>query len=43
MPRRAAAPAPARAAAKPAATAAGNEEFEDFPGALEDEDDDLPF
>jgi single-strand DNA-binding protein len=44
--RRAAAPAPARAAAannKPAATTAGNEDFEDFPGALEDEDDDLPF
>jgi single-strand DNA-binding protein len=43
-PRRAAAAAPARAAAKPAAaTTAGNEDFEDFPGALEDEDDDLPF
>ena len=46
-PRRSAAPAgaPARAAAnnKPAATTAGNEDFEDFPGALEDEDDDLPF
>jgi single-strand DNA-binding protein len=46
-PRRAAAPAaaPARANAKPAAaaTTSGNEEFEDFPGALEDEDDDLPF
>ena len=50
-PRRQAAPAPAasRAAAagngnaRPAATTAGNEEFEDFPGALEDEDDDLPF
>jgi single-strand DNA-binding protein len=50
-PRRApaAAPAPSRAAAagngnaRPAATAAGNEDFEDFPGALEDEDDDLPF
>ena len=45
-PRRASAPAPARAAAannKPAATTAGNEDFEDFPGALEDEDDDLPF
>ena len=44
--RRAAAPAPARAAAantKPAATTSGNEDFEDFPGALEDEDDDLPF
>ena len=45
-PRRAASPAPARAAAannKPAATTSGNEDFEDFPGALEDEDDDLPF
>ena len=45
-PRRAAAPAPPRAAAannKPAATTSGNEDFEDFPGALEDEDDDLPF
>ena len=45
--RRSAAPAgaPARAAAnnKPAATTAGNEDFEDFPGALEDVDDDLPF
>ena len=42
----AAAPA-ARAAtgggARPAGTPAGNEDFEDFPGALEDEDDDLPF
>jgi single-strand DNA-binding protein len=26
-----------------AAAAAGNDEFDDFPGALEDEDDDLPF
>ncbi|MES3032760.1 MAG: single-stranded DNA-binding protein [Gemmatimonadota bacterium] len=39
---------PARAAtpaAKPAASAAksGNDEFADFPGALEDEEDDLPF
>ena len=50
-PRRQAAPAPAasRAAAggngnaRPAGTTAGNEDFEDFPGALEDEDDDLPF
>jgi single-strand DNA-binding protein len=32
------APAPAKAAAKP-----GGEDFEDFPGALTDEDDDLPF
>jgi single-strand DNA-binding protein len=31
----------ARAAATPAA--AGGGDFEDFPGALEDEDDDLPF
>lgn len=32
-------------AAKPAASAAkaGGDEFADFPGALEDEDDDLPF
>jgi single-strand DNA-binding protein len=29
--------------AKASATAAGGEDFEDFPGALEDEDDDLPF
>ena len=51
-PARAAAPAPARAKAPGAgaaagaaagATAAGNDDFEDFPGALEDEDDDLPF
>lgn len=50
-PRRAAAAAPTRAAtgnARPAAAGAaagagGNDEFEDFPGALEDEDDDLPF
>ena len=39
---------PARAnapAAKPAASGAktGSEEFSDFPGALEDEEDDLPF
>ena len=33
---------PAAAKAAPAA-AAGSEDFEDFPGALEDEDDDLPF
>ena len=53
-PARAAAPAPARAKAPGAAgaagaagatgaTAGGNDDFEDFPGALEDEDDDLPF
>ena len=33
---------PAKAAAG-AAGAAGGEDFKDFPGALEDEDDDLPF
>lgn len=38
--RRAAAPA---RAAKPAGAAAGGDDFSDFPGALEDEDDDLPF
>ena len=37
-PRRAAAPA-----AKPAKAGAGGEDFEDFPNALNDEDDDLPF
>jgi single-strand DNA-binding protein len=44
-PRRAApAPAPAPAAARPKAPAAGGgDDFEDFPGALEDGDDDLPF
>jgi single-strand DNA-binding protein len=31
------------AATQKAKTAAGGEDFEDFPGALEDEDDDLPF
>jgi single-strand DNA-binding protein len=36
--RRSAAPAKAKAA-----VAGGTEEFEEFPGALEDEDDDLPF
>ena len=41
-------PAPARgasAAAKPAASGAktGGDDFTDFPGALEDEEDDLPF
>jgi len=35
-------PAPAAAAAKGKA-AGGSEDFDDFPGALEDEDDDLPF
>ena len=35
---------PGRApAAQKAKTAAGGDDFEDFPGALEDEDDDLPF
>ncbi len=41
-----AAPARARSApapAKAAAAKAGGEDFEDFPGALNDEDDDLPF
>jgi single-strand DNA-binding protein len=33
----------APAAAQKAKTAAGGDDFEDFPGALEDEDDDLPF
>ncbi len=31
------------AATQKAKTAAGGDDFEDFPGALEDEDDDLPF
>jgi single-strand DNA-binding protein len=30
-------------AAQKAKATAGGEDFEDFPGALEDEDDDLPF
>ena len=35
---------PARSASSPAkAKTAGGDEFEDFPGALADEDDDLPF
>ncbi|MEO7084226.1 MAG: single-stranded DNA-binding protein [Gemmatimonadaceae bacterium] len=38
-PRRAAAPSGAAKAKSPA----GGEDFEDFPGALADEDDDLPF
>ena len=38
------APPRARAASAPKAkAAAGGEDFEDFPGALADEDDDLPF
>ncbi|MGQ0537622.1 MAG: single-stranded DNA-binding protein [Gemmatimonadaceae bacterium] len=44
--RRSAAPERARAGAGAAAAAAGAEasdDFADFPGALEDEDDDLPF
>ena len=40
-PRRAASPARGKPAAAPAA--AGGDDFSDFPGALEDEDDDLPF
>jgi single-strand DNA-binding protein len=37
-------PRPAKAkAAAGAAGSAGGEDFEEFPGALEDEDDDLPF
>jgi single-strand DNA-binding protein len=39
-PRRSAAPAAPRKAAAPAA---GGDDFNDFPGALADEDDDLPF
>ena len=39
-PRRSAAPGRAKPAA---AGAAGGDDFSDFPGALEDEDDDLPF
>jgi single-strand DNA-binding protein len=41
-PRRSAAPA-GRAKPAAAASAAGGDDFSDFPGALEDEDDDLPF
>ena len=37
------APAGAKAKAGAATGAAGTEDFEEFPGALEDEDDDLPF
>ena len=40
--RRGAAP-PARAKQPAAANAGGNDDFEDFPGALQDDDDDLPF
>jgi len=40
-PRRTASPAARPKAA--AAGAAGNDDFSDFPGALQDEDDDLPF
>ena len=39
-PRRQAAPSAPRKAAAPTA---GGDDFNDFPGALEDEDDDLPF
>jgi single-strand DNA-binding protein len=35
--------APAAKAKAGAAAAAGTEDFEEFPGALQDEDDDLPF
>ena len=50
-PRRAPAPAPARAAAggngagagRAQPAAGGGDDFEDFPGALEDDEDDLPF
>jgi len=40
---RSARPAAAKAKAGAAAGTAGSEDFEEFPGALEDEDDDLPF
>jgi single-strand DNA-binding protein len=40
---RAARPAGAKAKAGAAAGAGASEDFEEFPGALEDEDDDLPF
>ena len=40
-PRRSA--APARSAKPAGAPTAGGDDFSDFPGALEDEDDDLPF
>lgn len=40
-PRRSA--APAKSGSKAASGASGGDEFADFPGALQDEDDDLPF
>jgi single-strand DNA-binding protein len=40
---RSAAPERARSSAAAASAEAGGGDFEDFPGALEDEDDDLPF
>jgi single-strand DNA-binding protein len=40
---RTARPAGAKAKAGAAAGTGGSEDFEEFPGALEDEDDDLPF
>lgn len=40
---RAPAPAKAKAGATAGAGAGAGEDFEEFPGALEDEDDDLPF
>ena len=39
----ASAPAAGGRAKQPAASNGGRDDFEDFPGALEDEDDDLPF
>ncbi len=36
-------PAGAKAKAGAAAGAGGADDFEEFPGALQDEDDDLPF
>jgi single-strand DNA-binding protein len=36
-------PAPAKAKAAATAGAGAGDDFEEFPGALEDEDDDLPF
>jgi single-strand DNA-binding protein len=41
--RQAAAPAGGRAKQPAAGNGAGGDDFEDFPGALQDEDDDLPF
>jgi single-stranded DNA-binding protein len=40
--RRAAAPATAKKAAEPGKPG-GDESFDDFPGAIDEEDDDLPF